>query len=144
MKTRNYIQSGVIKSGLLIIFFIPHVVWAEVVNISINELKTMIESEGVVLIDVRTPKEWQQTGIVEGSIPIMFFDEKRKPHVQEWMTQAAPHMKSAREIILICRSGNRSNIIANYLIQRHGYKRIYNVKTGIQQWLRLGHKTIVP
>ena len=144
MNIRNCFRSGFIRICLIVFLFIPHVAGAEVVDISINELQTMIESEDVVLIDVRTPKEWRQTGIVEGSIPIMFFDEKRKPHAQEWMNQAAPYLESQREIILICRSGNRSKIIANYLIQQHGHARIYNVKPGIRQWLRLGHKTIAP
>lgn len=129
---------------LALLFCLPQIVWAEVIDISIGELQSMIELENAVLIDVRTPKEWQQTGIVEGSIPIMFFDEKRKPHVQEWMRQAATHIAPEREVILICRSGNRSKIIANYLIQQHGYSRVYNVKAGIKQWLRLGHKTVVP
>ncbi len=144
MKNKNCIQSGLIKCSLIILLFMPHIVWAEVVDISINELQTMIESENSVLIDVRTPKEWHQTGIVEGSIPIMFFDEKRRPRVQEWMSQAAPYIAPERDLILICRSGNRSKIIANYLIQQHGYTRVYNVKAGIKQWLRLGHKTVVP
>ena len=135
------------KSGFccaFIFLLMPCTLLAEVVDISINELQTMIESKQAVVIDVRTPREWQQTGIVEGSIPIMFFDEKRRPHAQEWLNQAAAHLTSEQELILICRSGNRSKIIANYLVRQHGYTRVYNVKAGIQQWLRLGHKTVEP
>ena len=28
------------------------------------------------IIDIRTPAEWRETGIIEGSYTIMFFDEK--------------------------------------------------------------------
>lgn len=119
-------------------------IWAEVVDISIDELQSKLASGDIVVIDVRTPKEWRQTGIVEGSLPIMFFDEKRQPHTQEWMRQASAHISPEQEFILICRSGNRSKIIANYLSRQHGYKRVYNVKDGIKQWLRRGHKTIAP
>lgn len=120
----------------------PQIIWAEVVDISIDELQSIMASDNIVIIDVRTPKEWRQTGIVEGSLPIMFFDEKRRPHAQEWMRQASAHIAPEQELILICRSGNRSRVIANYLIRQHGYKRVYNVKHGIKQWLRSGHKTV--
>lgn len=127
---------------LLICLFLPRILWAEVVDIDIKELQTMISSGDIVVIDVRTPKEWQQTGIVKGSIPIMFFDEKRRAHTQEWMNQASVYIAPENEVVLICRSGNRSKTIANYLSQQHGYKRVYNVKGGIKQWLRLGNKTV--
>ena len=129
---------------LLFCSLLPGVIWAEVVDIDIKELQTMNSSGDIVVIDVRTPKEWQQTGIVKGSIPIMFFDEKRKAHAREWMNQASAHITPENEVILICRSGNRSKTIANYLSQQHGYKRVYNVKGGIKQWLRFGNKTVAP
>lgn len=129
---------------LLFYYLLPSVIWAEVVDIDTKELQTMISSGNIVVIDVRTPKEWQQTGIVEGSIPIMFFDEKRKAHAQKWIHQASAHIAPENEVILICRSGNRSKTIANYLSQQHGYKRVYNAKGGIKQWLRHGNKTVAP
>ena len=56
-------------------------------NINAHQLNEMVEQD-VVIIDVRTPGEWQQTGIVEGSIPIMFFNERNQPLADEWLAQA--------------------------------------------------------
>ena len=128
---------------ILFCLVLAHTVTAEVVDINIKEFQTLLAS-GTVVIDVRTPREWQQTGIVEGSIPIMFFDEKRKSRTQLWMSKAENYSSPDEELILICRSGNRSKLIANFLTQQHGYKRIYNVKDGIKEWLRLGNKTVAP
>ena len=133
------------KSRWVVLFclVLTQIALAEVVDIDIKKFQTLLDS-GVVVIDVRTPKEWRQTGVVEGSIPIMFFDEKRKPHAQQWMSEAGDYSSPDQDLILICRSGNRSKTIANYLTQRHGYKRVYNVKGGIKEWLRLGNKTVAP
>ena len=127
----------------LIGFLLIQPINAEVVDIDINRLK-MLMSEGVVVIDVRTPKEWKQTGIVENSIPIMFFDEKRRPHIEQWLLQASEFSSPENELILICRSGNRSKSIAYFLSKQHGYKSVYNVAGGIRQWLRLGNQTVTP
>ena len=132
------------KFLLLICFLYPQAIWAEVVDISVDELRKMLATKDIVIVDVRTPKEWRQTGIVESSVPIMFFDEKGKPHAQHWMSKIAAYVAPDDELILICRSGNRSRIIANYLSQQHGFRRIYNVKNGIKKWLRLGLKTVAP
>ena len=114
---------------------------AEVKDINVNELKNLI-SEGVTVIDVRTPGEWNQTGIVEGSIPIMFFDEKRKAHPIEWMNQASDYIQPGDDVAIICRTGSRSKVIGKYLIRQHGFESVYNVKGGIVSWVKNGNKTV--
>ncbi len=128
---------------LLSSILIAQSVCAEVVDVGMKEFQRLLES-GVTVIDVRTPDEWQQTGIVEDSIPIMFFDNKRKSHAQEWMRKAADYISPDRELVLICRTGNRSKVVGNYLAKQFGYARVYNVKGGITQWLRAGKTTVRP
>ena len=48
---------------------------AELVNIDSAELARLI-AKGVPVIDIRTKPEWDETGIVPGSHPLTFFDEK--------------------------------------------------------------------
>ncbi len=94
------------------------------------------------MIDVRTPGEWKQTGIVEGSVPIMFFDEKRMPHAEEWMQQASKHINPDSPVAIICRSGSRSKVVGNFLIKEHGYQHVYNVTGGIVSWIAEGNKIV--
>jgi rhodanese-related sulfurtransferase len=114
---------------------------AEVIEVDVQGLEKLISS-GVTVIDVRTPGEWKQTGIVEGSIPIMFFDEKHKPHVQEWMQQASNYIEPDSQVAIICRTGNRSKTVGNFLIKQHGYQNVYNVTDGIKGWIAKGNKTV--
>ena len=128
---------------LCLLILYPFHVLAEVVDIDVHQLKEMMNKD-VVVIDVRTPEEWKQTGIVQGSIPIMFFDEKRKPLADEWMAQATEYISPNEKVILICRTGNRSGVIGKYLVRQHGYQNVYNVKGGIVNWKKAGYKTVSP
>ena len=116
---------------------------AEVVQIDSKQLKELMQS-GVTVIDVRTPPEWEQTGIVEGSLPIMFFNEKRQPLTEQWMQQVSRIITPQDELILICRTGSRSGLIATYLSKQHQFVRVYNVQRGIREWIKQGNKTVKP
>ena len=43
------------------------------------------------------------------------------------------------EVIVICRSGNRSSVIANLLTEQAGYAKVYNVTHGISRWIQEGN-----
>lgn len=132
----------VIRNCLLAIcLLISQAAIAELIEIDNEGLEKLIIS-GVTVIDVRTPEEWKQTGVVEGSIPIMFFNEQRKPLTQQWMQEAAKYVQADDQLVLICRSGNRSRMIGNFLVKQHGYKNVYNVSRGIKNWIASGKKTV--
>jgi rhodanese-related sulfurtransferase len=132
-----------IKNWLMIfgLLFTQVTYAAGVVEVDVQGLEKLIAS-GVTVIDVRTPGEWKQTGIVEGSIPIMFFDEKRQADPQAWMQQASNHIKPDSPVAIICRSGNRSKTVGNFLIKQHSYQNVYNVTGGIKDWIAKGNKTV--
>ena len=48
---------------------------ADIQKVNTGNLKNLI-LDGVPIIDIRTPKEWIETGIIEGSHLITFFNEK--------------------------------------------------------------------
>ena len=39
-------------------------------------------------------------------------------------------------VIIICRSGRRSLIVAEYLLENESYKKVYNAVAGINGWNR--------
>ena len=128
---------------IVCVLFFPSTLFADVVQIDAERLKKLMQS-GITVVDVRTPGEWKQTGIVEGSEPIMFFDEKRQPQTEQWMQKISQLVSASDELILICRTGNRSGIIANYLVKQHQFTKVYNVQRGIKDWIANGNKTVAP
>jgi rhodanese-related sulfurtransferase len=41
-------------------------------------------------------------------------------------------------VVLICRTGSRTRTLARYLVEELGYTRVYNVRSGIRQWITDG------
>ena len=110
------------------------VVPAKFTNIDNDELKALM-ARGVPVVDIRRPDEWKQTGIVEGAKPLMAFDGRGNfnPKFQEGFEAVVK--SPADEVILICRTGNRTAYLANALTEQAGYKKVYNVSDGIVKWM---------
>jgi rhodanese-related sulfurtransferase len=112
-------------------------VQAEVIDIDTAELERLAAS-GVPIIDIRTQPEWEQTGIVAGSKLLTFFDERGKHDAPAWLEKVKPFAAANQPVIVICRSGNRTQAVSNFLSQQAGYSKVYNVKYGINRWLKEG------
>lgn len=85
-----------------------------------------------LLLDVREPYEFDAMHI-EGSInvPRGILESASEYGYEE----TEPELASAREreVIVICRSGNRSALAAHTLKQL-GYQTVLNLKTGLRGW----------
>ena len=101
------------------------------------ELKALL-AKGTKLIDLRRKEEWDQTGIIEGSHKLTAFDG-RGNFVRTFPAKLKSLAGENEAVILICRSGNRSSVIANMLVERAGYTEVYNVGEGIVKWIKDGN-----
>lgn len=93
------------------------------------------------IIDIRTPAEWKETGIVEGSYTIMFFDEKGNFNIATFLKQLEMVVKKDEPFALICRIGSRTSIVSEFLSEKLGYK-VINLKGGIMKMIHEGYKTV--
>ncbi len=107
---------------------------AEVIDIDNAQLAQLLKS-GVTVIDIRTKPEWEETGIVPGSQLLTFFDERGKADPAAWLDKVKPLAKPGDPVIVICRSGNRTKPVSQFLSQQAGYAKVYNVKSGIKGWI---------
>jgi rhodanese-related sulfurtransferase len=113
---------------------------AKYFNINNIELKLLLD-RGVKIVDIRRQEEWDATGIIKGSQKVTAFNENGdfiKIFVQNMMAAASPE----EEVILICRSGNRTVAIAKFLTEQRGFKKVYNVTNGISKWIKDGFPVI--
>lgn len=112
--------------------------WAagKVDNIDNAQLAELL-AKGIPVIDIRTPGEWKQTGVVEGSHLLMAFDERGKLS-PDFVPGLAKIAGPEDAVVLICRTGNRTGAIANALVQQLGYSQVYNVTNGIKRWIAEG------
>ncbi len=110
---------------------------AAVIDIDNGELAKLVAA-GVPLIDIRTSPEWQQTGVVPGSHLVTFFDERGTADPAAWLDKARTISKPGDPVIVICRTGNRTKAVSQFLSSQAGYAKVYNVKNGISAWTRDG------
>lgn len=85
----------------------------------------------IKIIDIRTPGEWQKTGIVKGSIPIMFFDERGNYNLEIFLDELNKNIKPGERFALICDTGSRTKVLGMPLGQEMGYN-VIDLKGGIQ------------
>jgi rhodanese-related sulfurtransferase len=109
-------------------------------NVDNAALRTLIE-KGTKIVDLRRQDEWDQTGVIEGSERLTAFDasgrfKRRFPDAFQRL------VKPDEEVILICRQGNRSSVIANMLAEQAGYTKVYNVTEGIERWIKDGNPVV--
>jgi len=105
-------------------------------GITPSQLQGEIDKNTVV-IDIRTPPEWKELGIVPTSKTIMFFDEKGKYNVQAWLTEFSKHIKNKKQtFVLVCRSGNRTDVVGNFLSKKMGFENVLHLENGIKSWIK--------
>ncbi len=74
--------------------------------------------KNIKIIDIRTPAEWKETGIVKGSYTIMFFDEKGNFSVESFLRQLNMLVKKDEPFALICRVGSRTGMVSEFLSEK--------------------------
>jgi rhodanese-related sulfurtransferase/glyoxylase-like metal-dependent hydrolase (beta-lactamase superfamily II) len=75
-----------------------------------------------LVLDVRTPQEWQTTHIDDSvNVPLN--------HLQAWF----PELPRERPMVVHCAGGYRSSIAVS-LLQRHGFTRVTELAGGIAAW----------
>jgi len=108
---------------------------ADVIEID-NSALEKLRAGGVAIVDVRTRREWESTGVIEGSHTMTFFDAKGNYDVQAWLSRLNTIVKPDQPLVLICATGVRSASIADMLDGKLGYSRVHNVTQGIKGWIR--------
>lgn len=100
----------------------------------------------LVLVDVRTPNEWLETGIPSTAYSITMHQDPNR-----FLAELLDKLDNdkARPLALICRTGTRTAMLQGQLM-RIGFPNVYNVAEGVAGsfsgpgWRRLGLPTRMP
>ena len=126
MKIKFYIK-------LIVCLLTVKFAFADVVDVN-NEQIVELSKTNIPIVDVRSSSEWDQTGVIPTSILLTFFDKEGNYDLDEWYEKLRLEIDEDVPIILICRSGNRSRIIAD-MMDKEFDNVIYNAKRGITSWI---------
>ncbi len=130
------------KKTLTALLLLSVSVWAEFKSISAEEL-TKLQAKGVPVIDIRTPQEWRQTGIIKGAHKMMFFTPRGEANVAEWFFELGRLVKDkSSPIVLYCAHANRTKVLGRALDQM-GFAKVYELEGGIENgWIKKGKPTV--
>jgi rhodanese-related sulfurtransferase len=115
-------------------FCISAVAHASDHEISAAQAYGLMQDEKIVLIDIRTPQEWRQTGVAEGVTRINMVHPKGLQGFAQEVYEAVGGDLNA-PIAIICRTGSRTSRIQPILVQA-GFTDVRHVPEGM-----LGNRT---
>ena len=96
-------------------------------NVSVEEFKKLMDTRpDAVIVDLRTPDEIAK-GKIAGSIAIDFFGQTFEPSIGA--------LDRNKVYLLYCGSGSRSGETSE-LMNKMGFKTLYNLEGGFRQWVK--------
>ncbi|WDP89949.1 MAG: rhodanese-like domain-containing protein [Desulfobacter sp.] len=100
--------------------------------VSAKDAQEVIQTFSPLILDVRTPKEFNQARIKNAVlIPVQELQKR-------WTELSA---RKDDPILIYCATGNRSTVASKILIDR-GFTRIFNLRHGIVDWYRKKYPVI--
>ncbi len=93
-------------------------------DVNPKEFKQIIDTEDVIILDVRTPQEVAK-GNIKGSSMINYFDEN--------FLDKLSLVNKSKTICIYCKSGGRSSKAAK-ILQENGFNKIYQLEGGLMAW----------
>jgi len=105
-----------------------------------NEIEKMLQ-DNYKFIDIRTKKERENTGVIQGSLEITAFDIYGK-FVPEFMKTFQDLVDLNDYIVFVSNEGEISSILANGFAEKLGAKNMHSLKGGIQQLLKENYQLI--
>ena len=99
------------------------------VNVNSDDFNLLIETEEVVLIDVRTLSEYRKD-----RIPNTLF----APEASD-LLRIIKTLDSTAVVLLYCEEGDRSIQAAELICSNTEIKRIYNLEKGLDDWINQGY-----
>ncbi len=92
------------------------------------------QTPNLLIVDVRTPRELKQDGLIKGSVNLPFWAVLRGQH----------NLPKDRPLLVVCAVGGRSYAAGQVLVRQQGYRQVYNLSGGISAWKKAGLPVVYP
>ena len=100
------------------------------------------QENGGIVIDIRREEEWKETGILQGSNMITAFTKDGNIH-PDFPKKFFDLINDIDvPILLYCRTGNRTGILGQALIDQVGQTNVSHLSEGIVGWKKQGLPTV--
>lgn len=135
------------KTRLIVLFqviamFFASAALAEPQTMTVEQANAAVQTGTLILLDVRTPGEWKETGVPKGAWPVNLRDKDFGKKLSAILDR-----NPDKKIGFICRTGNRSGYVFK-AVQKYGVQNIVDVSEGMAGsaagpgWLKAGLPTV--
>ncbi len=104
-------------------------------NLSVEEVKALIEKDRALIVDIRDVRERQKSGKIPGSV------HAPRGMLEFWFDPESPYFRDVfnteKTIVLHCALGHRSALAADTLTMM-GFENIAHIETGFAGWIDAG------
>jgi len=128
---------------LLLLVALSYSLFADFKGIDATTLITM-QKQGIPVIDIRTPQEWKERGIIPNAHKIMFFTPNGGADVPNFMFKLGHLVKDKNQpFIIYCAHANRTKQLGKWLSEKLGFKKVFELNGGIEYgWIDKKYKTV--
>jgi len=101
-------------------------------EMTVKEALALIKKSDPLILDVRTPNEYY-SGHIKGAklIPLQQLESRWK-EIEKYKD---------KNILVYCRSGNRSTVASEILVEK-GFTKLHNLRHGVIGWRKAGEKLV--
>jgi len=92
---------------------------------SAPEAQNAMENDQVLMLDIRSPGEWDETGIAQGALPVSMHTPDFSTNLTRILAQS-----NGRKIALICATGGRTEYVIKVL-EKNGISGLVDVSEGM-------------
>ena len=137
MNRRVFLGAAVISAAAIGFGLYQPEAHAENLTLEALSGQALSTSEYTLLVDIRRPDEWKQTGVIEGALLVTYTDP------QSFLQAVQPHLREGQKLALVCRSGNRTSQATRQIAQLINGP-VIDVQGGMNRILREGYTPVAP
>ena len=97
----------------------------------------LARDDSVLLVDIREPEEWQDTGVIDGALLVTYADR------DSFLAAVRPQLQEGQSLALICRSGNRTSRATRQIAAVVDIP-VIDVAGGMRRVLSEGYRPVAP
>jgi len=124
-----------LKKIVLSLLILSISLFAELTNEYISQ--KFIDSK-TPIVDIRTPGEWRESGLLPNAVPIMFFNERGGYNIDAFLTELNAKIDTKKPFAIICHTGSRTSMLAPFLSKELKYN-VINLQGGMDYATRKLH-----
>lgn len=109
----------------LLVFVFAGNAQAEPLIMSAPEAASAVANDALILIDIRSPAEWDETGVAQGAIALTMHDTEFPKKISAILNGA-----QGKPIGLICATGGRTEYVVSFLA-KNGFTDVIDVSEGM-------------